>query len=143
MSRRSAVSAGGEAPKKNLTRSRGGSEDVREEWKAVTERAKRTKLRFELLTHTDEPARGSPLPLCWYKKNLIRRTTPSTCWIAAVSAAEEISRKVREVREVLNKKAGVSSRFRIFLLRLSNYVRFAHAHGFTPVARLLFSLTQE
>ena len=44
-----------------------------------------------LLNDYDKPGSRQSPAACWYKKNLFRRNTPSTRWIAAVSAAEEKS----------------------------------------------------
>ena len=59
-------------------------------------------------------------------QNLENAATAPTYWIAAVSAAEEFSLKVHKVREVLNKKAGVSSRFSVYSFTLA-YLLFTRS----------------
>ncbi|MBQ2621010.1 MAG: hypothetical protein IJF84_06685 [Thermoguttaceae bacterium] len=61
-------------------------------------------------TNTFFPHPGSPTLAAEASRNLFRRTTTPTRWIAAVSAAEETSRKVRKVREVLKTDAKRSAR---------------------------------
>ncbi|MBQ3349961.1 MAG: HNH endonuclease [Thermoguttaceae bacterium] len=56
-------------------------------------------------TFTDAPVPGR---LCWYKKNLFRRRTPPTRWIAAVSAAEV------KTHAELRSRGGCSRRFKNF-----------------------------
>ncbi|MBQ6615689.1 MAG: hypothetical protein IJH67_04900 [Thermoguttaceae bacterium] len=53
---------------------------------------------------------GSPTLAAEASKNLENVSTTPTRWIAAVSAAKEISRKVRKVREVLKMDANRSSK---------------------------------